>query len=485
MTIAASRTSRLLVPLRLGRTTSITDDNLQPVFRGKSRGRYRDLFVLPLTFLLIPCIAQAQPIVSDADGTGTVVAPNGNQFDIGGGQTSQDGANLFHSFSQFNLDKNQTANFLSNPSIHNILGRVTNGNASVIDGLIQVTGGNSNLFLMNPAGFIFGSNAQLNIPASFTATTATAIGFGTSWFNASGANNYAELVGAPNTFAFTTPQPGAIINSGNLAVRQGQNLTLLAGTAVSTGQLSAQEGQVTVATVPGGNWVRISQSGNVLSLDIQPPSTSGTMPENWTLPIASLPQLLTANFGSSATGLAVNSDGSVALTGSDITVKAGDVAVRNLTAQTATLSAHRNLSLVESQLQTTGNLNLLARETVQARDSATNPFLAHAGGNLYIRGDRNIDVLTLNHLSQTPFVSGGNFTLVSDGNISLDAHFATGKGFSILKLDGTPGNFFSLYDPIISADGDVTFGDYTGPALKVEATGSIQAGDIRIDSPDT
>jgi hypothetical protein len=38
------------------------------------------------------------------------------------------------------------------------------GDASYINGLIQVIGGNSNLFLMNPAGIVFGSNAQLNVP---------------------------------------------------------------------------------------------------------------------------------------------------------------------------------------------------------------------------------------------------------------------------------------------------------------------------------
>jgi hypothetical protein len=46
----------------------------------------------------------------------------------------------------------------------------------VINGLIQVTEGKSNLFLMNPAGMIFGPNASLNVPASFTATTANGIG---------------------------------------------------------------------------------------------------------------------------------------------------------------------------------------------------------------------------------------------------------------------------------------------------------------------
>src|SRR5207237_2891107 len=154
----------------------------------------------------------AQSITPATDGTRTVVtSPNSNphQLDISGGTRS--GVNLFHSFQQFGLNPNQIANFLSNPSIHNILGRVTGGNASVINGLIQVTGGNSNLFLMNPAGIIFGPNARLNVPADFTATTATGIGFGGNyWFNAFGGNDYQNLIGTPSQFAFDFSQPGNI-----------------------------------------------------------------------------------------------------------------------------------------------------------------------------------------------------------------------------------------------------------------------------------
>ncbi|NJO21234.1 MAG: filamentous hemagglutinin N-terminal domain-containing protein, partial [Spirulinaceae cyanobacterium RM2_2_10] len=48
-----------------------------------------------------------------------------------------------HSFQQFGLDAGQIANFLAQPNIANILARVTGGEASVIDGLIQVTGSNA------------------------------------------------------------------------------------------------------------------------------------------------------------------------------------------------------------------------------------------------------------------------------------------------------------------------------------------------------
>ncbi|HAG81172.1 MAG TPA: hypothetical protein DCL61_08340 [Cyanobacteria bacterium UBA12227] len=423
--------------------------------------------------------AAAEPITSDGS-TGTIVTPDGKRIDITGGQRSRNGANLFHSFKEFNVDSGQIANFLSDPSIRNILSRVTGGDASFINGLIQVSGGNSNLFLMNPAGIVFGANAQLNVPASFTATTATGIRLGDDWFNASRSNNYAALVGTPNAFTFNTLQPGAIVNAGQLSVDSGENLTLLGGTVVNTGKLEAPEGQVTVASVPGKNSVRLSQAGHLLSLEI-PLSSSSSIPFT---PL-SLPELLTggATVGH-ATGVSVNSNGTVKLTGSGIRVNDGDVVANRVEAGTALLSATNNLTLVESQLRTTGDLGLLAGDTVVARDSVRNPFIAHAGGNLYIQGDRHINVLALNHLSQTPFISGGHLSLVSNGNISLDAHFASGNGFSILNLAGKPGNFSSLYDPIISTIGDVQFGTYTGPALKVEATGSIHGGNIRINAPD-
>jgi filamentous hemagglutinin family protein len=264
--------------------------------------------------LFIPSQTATAQITPAADGTNTQISPNGNQFNINGGQQSSDGANLFHSFQQFGLTQGQTANFISNPNIRHILGRVVGGDASLINGLIQVTGGNSNLFLMNPAGIVFGTNASLNVPAAFTATTATGIGFGNNWFSVAGTNNYSQLVGNPNSFAFTNTQPGGIVNLGSLAVKQGQNLTLLGGIVLSTGQVSAPGGNITIAAVPGESLVRISQPGNLLSLEIKAQSVGGSLPQNWVLPVASLPQLLTGA-GGSATGATVNAQGQVELTG--------------------------------------------------------------------------------------------------------------------------------------------------------------------------
>ncbi|MEM9538860.1 MAG: CHAT domain-containing protein [Cyanobacteria bacterium P01_E01_bin.42] len=234
----------------------------------------------------------AQPIIPETNGTETLVNSDGTIFTIEGGMRSQDGANLFHSFEQFGLDAGQIANFLSSSETHNILGRVVGGNPSLIDGLIQVTGGSANLFLMNPAGIIFGPGASLNISADFTATTATGLGFGSDrWFNAVGTNSYAELTGTPFQFAFDLPQAGAILNQGNLKVEE--NLTLIGGTVVNTGSIDAIDGIVTLAAVPGSSLVRIQQSESLLSLEVELPRDK----QGEILPISplDLPELLTAS----------------------------------------------------------------------------------------------------------------------------------------------------------------------------------------------
>ncbi|NET62190.1 MAG: filamentous hemagglutinin N-terminal domain-containing protein, partial [Symploca sp. SIO2E6] len=204
-----------------------------------------------ISITLFATSVTAQPIIPATDGTGTIININNNQINISGGTFSSNGTNLFHSFEQFGLDTNQIANFLSNPQIQNILGRVNGGNPSIIDGLMQVTGGNSNLYLMNPAGILFGRNATLNVPADFVATTATGIGVGDNWFNAFGSNDYANLNGNPWQFAFDSPQPGAIVNAGNLTVKPQQQVTLLGGTVINNGTITAPGGNINIASVPG------------------------------------------------------------------------------------------------------------------------------------------------------------------------------------------------------------------------------------------
>ncbi|PSB30150.1 filamentous hemagglutinin N-terminal domain-containing protein [Stenomitos frigidus] len=418
--------------------------------------------------------AQVVPASNDAN---TIVTPSGNTFDITGGTTA--GTNLFHSFQTFGLNADQIANFRANPAIQNILGRVVGGDASVINGLIRVTGSNANLYLMNPAGIVFGANARLDVAGSFTATTANGIGLGDRWFNAIGSNDYANLIGNPGSFALTMSQPGSIINAGNLAVGTGQSITLLGGTVINTGTLTAPGGNIIVAAVPGEKLVRISQDGSLLNLAL--PVDTGTAVKALPFTPLTLPQLLTGGNSGSATGLTVE-NGLVKLIGSGLQVQNGDVVAKTVTAQTATLAAANSLTLPESQLRVTDDLHLLANNAVIVRDSVTNPVNIRAGGNLTIQGDQTVDIFALHHAASS-LVSGGDMVLRSTQTISGDAHYFAGGSLKFEQLNGNPGNVFSPYDPIILAAGDVTLGDYTGASLHILAGGSVTLGNVVINAP--
>jgi hypothetical protein len=101
-------------------------------------------------------------------------------------------------------------------------------------------------------------------------------------------------------------------------VQKRQNLTLLSGSVINTGQLSAPSGNITMAAVPGQNLVRISQTGHLLSLEIEPPRTVDGQVQPIT-PL-DLPTLLTQAVGKMETGLSVSPSGTVQLSNSGVTI---------------------------------------------------------------------------------------------------------------------------------------------------------------------
>jgi filamentous hemagglutinin family protein len=131
---------------------------------------------------LIAAPAQAQ---IQGDGTlqtqvnGSFTAPCTGTCFITNGSNPGGGNNLFHSFRQFSLPSRDFAEFVTTPTIKNVIVRVTgqgSGFISNINGTIQ-TSNPANFFLLNPNGIVFGSNARIFIGGSFLATTAEKIRF--------------------------------------------------------------------------------------------------------------------------------------------------------------------------------------------------------------------------------------------------------------------------------------------------------------------
>ncbi|MBN3944945.1 MAG: filamentous hemagglutinin N-terminal domain-containing protein [Nostoc sp. NMS9] len=154
-----------------------------------------------------------------------------------------------------------------------------------------------------------------------------------------------------------------------------------------------------------------------------------------------------------------------------------------VTGKDLTLSAG-NLDL-QGTLQTGGDLILQAQNNLKVRDSASNPFIAAAGGNLLAQGNQKVDIFALNN-PNSGFFSGGNMLLQSENTIGGDAHYWAGGNFRIEQLNGNLGNLFSPYDPVIRASGDVTFDSYEGASLHILAGGSVNiSGNVEIIGVDS
>jgi filamentous hemagglutinin family protein len=181
------------------------------------------------------------------------------------------GANLFHSFSEFNVGEFQRVYFANPAGIENILSRVTGTNPSNILGTLGVDGA-ANLFLLNPNGIMFGANAQLDIEGSFVASTANSLEFedGSSFSAATPGNSSLLTVSVPLGLQYGANQVGKIDNAGNLEVGSGQTLSLSGDTVTSTGSLTAPGGRVEVL----GNRVGLLENARI---DVSSETGGGTV----------------------------------------------------------------------------------------------------------------------------------------------------------------------------------------------------------------
>ncbi len=365
------------------------------------------------------------------------------------------GNNLFHSFSEFNIDAGRGVYFSNPAGISNIFTRVTGTNISHINGTLGVLGG-ANLFLLNPNGIIFGSGAKLDVQGSFMGTTAKSINFADGTLFSSdlaqpalltvsvpvglgfGSNPGAIAVeGTGHKLISVAPLDSLIINSGSnagLQVQPGKTLALVGGDLnIQGGILTAEGGRIELGSVGEGT---VSINPTVL-----------------TLGYAGVPSFRDIHLSQQAL---VNAGGitagSIHVQGRQISINdASELLIQNFgiypggdiivdAAESLSLSGYSSSNKIRSAVgtQTTGtgasgNITISTKKLTLQEGAAvaTNTFSPAASGNLNINATDLIQVMGTSPLNPQAGSVIGSFTFLT--GIAGDVKLSTER---LSVLDG-------------------------------------------------
>ncbi len=208
------------------------------------------VWIVVLGAIRVPAHGQIVPDASLPDAS-TIVPGSGNASTLSITGGTQRGSNLFHSFIEFNIAPDTSANFETVPDVANVFARVTGSNSSTIAGTLRSS---ANLFLLNPNGIRWGDTAQVDVSGSLTLSTANSVLFedGSRWLSTTPPDRQLLTVSAPIGLGLS--EFGTLGISGDMAVLIGETLRLAgANLTLSEAQLSA----------PGGTIALVARSGDV------------------------------------------------------------------------------------------------------------------------------------------------------------------------------------------------------------------------------
>ncbi|MHC5748113.1 MAG: two-partner secretion domain-containing protein [Nostoc sp.] len=420
------------------------------------------------------------------------------------------GANLFHSFQEFNVDSGRSVYFANPVGIENILTRITGSNPSNILGKLGVKG-TANLFLINPNGIFFGKNASLDIQGAFTATTANEIKLGDKGlFSATEPAKSSLLSVQPDALFFNAlkNQQAQINNQANLTVGEGKNITLFGANVSNTGILTAQKGTINLTgaenLIVRGNLDTNTLVLNAKNITIADNTSDNSQATIYKSTLEGLPGdtniLLQATNDITINGLTGNSlnltNGSGKITfnadvdgggignfqmqtadtintnGKDISIYGASLTLGNidtrynklgggnitLTATEGNISTQGLYSFSYSYLGTSGNggeITLTAQGNISTQSlksySYTSYDTAGKGGNITLTAQGNISTQSLDSSSHSDYRTakkGGEITLTAQGNISTFDLYSTSYSYS-----GTGGN---SGDITLTAQGNIS-----------------------------
>ncbi|WP_236144548.1 two-partner secretion domain-containing protein [Nostoc sp. CMAA1605] len=326
----------------------------------------------------------------------TKVTQDGNHFTITNGSAA--GTNLFHSFHEFSVPANGSAKFdlLKTPQITTIFSRVTGGKASQIEGAIQTLNNQQpvSLFLINPAGIIFGKDASLNIGGSFVGTTANNVVFADG-FNFSATNTTTPpllTISVPIGLQFgQNPADINILSGSQLQVLQGKTFALVGGNIFADSRtISTPEGRIELGAVNGG------------TVSLTPNS------QGWQLGYQAVPDFGNINLSNQSI-ISTGGKGEIHLWGADISLSGGS----RLSIQNTTNSQTPGKISVHSS-------NLLTVTGDNQNGSLTSAIRAGATGTGMVS---NIEIFTQDLIANNGgiILTNNSSSSVGGGNIQVNA----------------------------------------------------------------
>ncbi|MEH2223249.1 two-partner secretion domain-containing protein [Nostoc sp.] len=486
-----------------------------------------------------PAVAQLTPDNSLGKERSQVVPINTNNDRIEGGAAR--GANLFHSFQDFNIGEGQGVYFANPEGITNIFSRVTGGNSSNIFGTLGVSG-NANLFLLNPNGIVFGKNASLDVQGSFVGTTANGIQFGNQGvFSATNPEAAPLLTINPSTLLFNQIQANAGITNQSqgdagknliaedvtgLRVADGKSLLLVGGNInLDGGSIRTYEGNIELAGLAAPGNVGLNIAGDNISLALP----DGVERANVSLNNGAEVNVRGTNDGNIKihardvnlagesklragieTGLGtsnsqggnveINATGTINLTDAsfisntlrkDAVGTSGDI---NITTDSLNLSNDSFLDASTYGQGNSGKVSILAKDNIALTDSSDIYSSAEEGsvgngdsiniqtGSLFLAQGSQLNTKTLGQ------GNAGSININASNGISLD-------GFVDTTLrDGEPGRIYSRITSIVNSEGTGKAGDIQIKTSSLQSTngafissgtlGKGDGGNITIDAND-
>jgi len=434
--------------------------------------------------------AAAAQVVTDIATDGSVgtaaaqVLPKfGNTVSINESVGERRANNLIHSFDRFHVGAGDVARFNASAATDNVISRVT-GNvtglqASQIFGEIEAGTnlGSASFYFLNPAGFVFGESASLDIGGSFHASTASQLRLRDLF----GRDVLAFDPGAPVAlanpvaFGFLGSEIGTItVRGSELVLPEARSLSFVAGEVNvvagdlrQTTRLATVFGRINLATRTTAGEVVLTDHANGKGIDEASLDGTGTV-------LVETAEIDVSQPGGSTQGASIFlGGGQVTLRGADLSAFQGDGLVR-LAAAGALLLEDTELDF-GSQAGGQASAVSLAGETVTLRRS-------EVAGSFNVASSADLDVAATDFVMEDATIRSSGNDGGGSGDIAIDAVRIDLSGESRITASNgqanSGGNITLTASESLVTNGDVAISATSGGT----GTFPVEGGDILLEA---